>query len=298
MKTKFLAIVVLFWILNACGGSSTEPNYSQGGDGTAMMEKTASNDEMSSPPPPPPPPPGSTIKGENTTVTELQDIDNVEKKIIKTADVRFGVSDYKKSRANIDVQIKKYKGFVSQENETNSSMSIGNQIIIRVPAQNFDSLLNALEGEAKQFESKSISLNDVTEEFIDIEKRLENKKKVEAQYLEILKKAYTVSDILEVNEHVRVIREEIDSSEGRLKYLRNQVVLSTITLYVHQDFDTVSYGFFHKIGEALAGGWDGFLAFLVGLFYIWPLLLIATVVFLLIRKGIRKRRAKRNQQTT
>jgi galactokinase/mevalonate kinase-like predicted kinase len=171
-------------------------------------------------------------------------------------------------------------------------MSIGNTIVVRIPAQNFDSVINTLEGEAEKFESKTINTDDVTEEFIDIQKRLENKKKVEEQYLEYLKQAHTIPDILEVNEHIRVIREEIDAKEGRLKYLSNQVGFSTITLYIHQDFNTVSYGFFHKVGEALGGGWDGFLMFIVGLIYLWPLLLLITVLILIIRRIIKKRKTK------
>jgi len=124
---------------------------------------------------------------------------NITKKIIKTASINFGVSDYKKSKENISKIISKHKGYVSSENESNTSYSISNTIIIRVPAENFETLLSDLEGEAKDFESKSINTNDVTEEFVDITTRLKNKKKVEAQYIELLKKAKTIAEILEVN---------------------------------------------------------------------------------------------------
>jgi hypothetical protein len=118
---------------------------------------------------------------------------------------------------NIDSLIKKHKAYVSSEDENNSSYSISNTIIIRVPAENFEKLLSDLEGEATDFESKSINTSDVTEEFIDILKRLENKREAEAQYLKILKDARTISEILAVNEHIRVIREEIEAKEGRLR---------------------------------------------------------------------------------
>ena len=94
------------------------------------------------------------------------------KKIIKTANISFGVSDYKKSKSAIEGIIKNNKGFIASESENNSSYQIYNTIIIRVPAENFESLLKSLEGEADDFESKSISTNDVTEEFVDIKSRL------------------------------------------------------------------------------------------------------------------------------
>jgi hypothetical protein len=282
MKKHLIIVSIILFFLVSCG-SKSEQNFSPGNE-PEYSEKTAVGDGSEKNDYSPPP-----IQ-DKITATETTEETVVEKKIIKTADIKFGVSDYKKTKSKIESIVKKYKGFISQENESNNSYSIGNSITIRVPFQNFDSIVNALEGEADKFESKSINLNDVTEEFIDIEKRLENKRKVEAQYLEILKKAYTIHDILEVNEHIRVIREEIEAKEGRLKYLSNQVGLSTVTLYIHQDFDTVSYGFFHKIGEALSGGWNGFLGFIVGLIYVWPLILIGFIIFLLVRRGIRKRR--------
>ncbi len=286
MKKYLIQFSMIIFILASCG--KTEQNFAPGSE-PDYSEKTAvgegSEKKDYSPPP---------INETNST-SETGEDPVIEKKIIKTAEVSFGVSDYKKTKSRIEKIIKKYKGFVLQENESNNSYSIGNSIVIRVPFQNFDSLLNSLEGEADKFESKTINLNDVTEEFIDIEKRLENKRKVEAQYLEILKKAYTITDILEVNEHIRVIREEIEAKEGRLKYLSNQVGLSTITLYIHQDYDTVSYGFFHKIGEALGGGWNGFLAFLVGIIYLWPLLLIGFALFFILRSSIRRRKKNISQ---
>jgi len=229
---------------------------------------------------------------------ETDETVNIEKKIIKTANISFGVSDYKTSKSNIDTIISVHKAYIASENEYNSEYSISNTIVIRVPAENFEKLLASLEGEAEQFESKSINTSDVTEEYVDIIKRLENKKKVEAQYNELLKKARTIAEILEVNEHIRVLREEIEAKEGRLKYLKNQVGLSTITLYMHEDYGTVSYGFFHKVTDALGGGWEGFLGFIIGLLYIWPLILIGVGIWLLIRRGIRKRRKRKAEKTT
>lgn len=295
MKTKaiyFLMSLILL-IGFSCGESGDNEFYEPeskldymlpSGEGSALEQKSAYT------------PP------EKEKITEIKDTDksddtdetiNIEKQIIRTANISFGVSDYKTSKANIDTIVLKYKGFIASENEYNSSYNISNTIIIRVPAENFFQLMADLEGEAEEFESKSINTSDVTEEYVDILTRLKNKKKVEAQYLEILKKARTIAEILEVNEHIRVLREEIESAEGRLRYLKNQVGLSTITLNIHQDYDTVSYGFFRKIGDALAGGWEGLLAFFIGLIYLWPLLIIGFVIFYFVRKRIRKRRQQK-----
>jgi hypothetical protein len=293
MKTKSFFILFMLGLLFVFSCGKTEDKLKETiskeelAFTTSSGEKSAVNDQK------------DTIflsPGSNIIENEgAEDLINIEKQIIKTANISFGVKDYKSSKVKIDTIISKNKGYVSSENEVNSSYNISNTIVIRVPAENFSKLLADLEGEADQFESKSINTSDVTEEYIDIVKRLENKKKVEAQYIELLKKAYTISEILQVNEQIRILREEIEAKEGRLNYLKNQVGLSTITLYMHQDYSTVSYGFFHKIGEALQGGWQGFLGFLIALIYIWPLLLIGVGLFIFFRRRIKKRRAKKMQ---
>lgn len=290
-KNILLAILVLF--LFACNNNENSGSEFSSKDGSRSY--IPSNEEYSA--------------NEKTSIYSENEKDNIrksdnsedkniniEKKIIKTANISFGVSDYKKSKANITKIISEQKAYIASENENNTSYNISNTIIIRVPAENFEELLSELEGVAEDFESKSISTNDVTEEFVDITTRLKNKKKVEAQYNELLKKARTIAEILEVNEHIRRLREEIEAKEGRLKYLRNQVGLSTITLYMHEDYDTISYGFFHKVSEALGGGWQGFLGFLIGLLYIWPLLIILGIIFYFARKGIIKRRKRKSKK--
>ena len=296
MKTKivFYSLIALFLI--SCGSSKDGNNEIAYEPESDMSYLPASNDEL--------------FTNENTRIYtgdkkgKINDSENtedgtdkIEKKIIKTANISFGVSDYKKSKPNINKIIAKHKGYIASESENNSSYSISNTIIIRVPAESFEKLLTDLEGEAEEFESKSINTSDVTEEYVDILSRLKNKKKVEAQYIELLKKARTIAEILEVNEHIRRLREEIEAKEGRLNYLKNQVGFSTITVYVHQDYNTVSYGFIHKIEKALGGGWEGFLGFIIGLLYIWPLLIIAAVIIFFVRKGIKKRRKRKAKQT-
>ncbi len=291
MKTKIIIYSVISIFLLSCENYSEqnkEASYAPSSDMDYMPESEEiiyKKEDFS--------------KNETTELNDDENIinktKNIAKKIIKTANISFGVSDYKKSKPNIIKIIKKNKAYVASENENNNSYSISNTIVIRVPAENFEKLLSDLEGEAESFESKSINTSDVTEEYIDLITRIENKKKVEAQYIELLKKARKISEILEVNEHIRRLREEIEAKEGRLRYLKNQVGLSTITVYVHQDYDTVSYGFFHKVGKALSGGWEGFLTFLLGLLYIWPVLIIFGLIGFFIRKAIKKRRIKKSE---
>jgi len=189
-----------------------------------------------------------------------------ERQIIKNGWMRIEVKDYKVALTAIKGNITKHKGYISGESESSTDYSLIGNLTIRVPSAEFDSLVDDIAGLAYKVDNKNINLNDVTEEFIDIEARLKTKKEVEQRYLDILRKAQTVQDILLVEQQLRMIQEEIEAKEGRLKYLQNQVSLSTLSLEIHQDFASKpGFKFFGKLGEALKGGWKGVLNVIVGL---------------------------------
>jgi Domain of unknown function (DUF4349) len=217
-----------------------------------------------------------------------------ERQIIKTGWMRVEIKDYSGDLAKIKSIIAKHQGYISGENESSTEYSLINSLTIRVPSTEFDSLVQDITKVAHKVDNKTINLNDVTEEFIDIEARLKTKKEVEQRYMEILKKAQTVQDILLVEQQLRMIQEEIEAKEGRLKYLQNQVSLSTLSLEIHQDFAAQpGFKFFGKLGEALKGGWKGFLNVIVGLIYIWPLILVAGGTLFWIFKRRRKKRSEK-----
>lgn len=108
-----------------------------------------------------------------------QEPTSIKKKIIRDANVGVEVDDYKLFRVKVDSVVRTLNGYVSNDNLYNSDQSVDCNINIRIPEQNFDRFLTYLDnGEAKTL-YKNISSQDVTEEFIDIEARLKNKKSIE-----------------------------------------------------------------------------------------------------------------------
>ena len=126
-------------------------------------------------------------------------------------------------------------------------------------------------------------MQDVSEEFIDHEARLRTKKEVESRYREILKQAKTVQEILSVETEIGNIRSEIESIEGRLKYLSDQVSMSTLNITYYQKTGT-DFGFASKFVQALKSGWDILLIFIIGIVNLWPFIIIASIFGLLYRR--------------
>ena len=231
------------------------------------------------------------------SITE-EEINIIGKKIIKNADVSLEVEDYVRDISQIKDTLKYFNCEITNENESNYDEYISNTLIIRVKSSQFDSLMAAiLSGEGK-ITSKHIYINDVTEQYIDVYQRLKNKKSIETQYLELLKKAYTINDILNVTEYLRRIQEEIESNEGRLKYMDDQSSYSTITLNISYTGETIAYKetFLDKILKGINAGWDGIVYMIIALFYLWPLWILLVIITFVVRKQIKNQKLRNNKQ--
>lgn len=217
---------------------------------------------------------------------EIQD-----RKIIKTADYKIQVKDVHQSTNKVKELTSDLGGFVSSMNLTNSTYQINNNLVIRVPIDNFEDLLKAISREAIFTNYQRIHSNDVTEEFIDIQTRLKTKKEVRDRYIDILRnKAKTVEEVLKAEEAIRVIQEEIESKEGRLKYLKDQVALSTISLDIYQEVEAtdepVVYKktFIDKLAKGFENGWDIILYLILAVVNIWPIIILVVLGIVLWRK--------------
>jgi len=228
-------------------------------------------------------------RADDKVPAEQKKSEKIPSKIIKTADATFQVKNCDDSRKAIIDIVNKNGGYVSSENQTNNNYQIENTMIIRMKSDGFDNMLDLILKQSIYTESKKIIADDVTADYVDIQARLQSKKEVEKQYAEILKKAFTIYDILQVEQQLRQIREEIDAFEGRLKYYDDRVDYSTINLRFYEKLDytpspAANSGFFYKIGKAFNGGWHIILTFVIGLVYLWPFLIaIGVGLFFLIR---------------
>jgi hypothetical protein len=212
-------------------------------------------------------------------------------KIIREAEISVEVTDYNATMLKIRDAAKKWQGFVSDENEQNSPDKISNNLIIRVTSANFDELVADLTLGVKRVEYKRVTASDVTSEWVDITGRIKTKREVMIRYSEILKQAKTIEDILKVEENIRVIREEIEAAEGRLKYLNDRVSYSTINLNVWQEqhekyIPSGQKPFLTRFAKAIVSGWKGIVSVFIALIYIWPFLLIFSAAYFLWKKKV------------
>ena len=226
---------------------------------------------------------------------EVDKVETIERKIIKEGEIKFKTTDVNKTKSLIEQTVQKLNGYIANDNAYDYSDRFEHRLTIRVPADKFDLLLTNISENVEKLDYKNIDVRDVTEEYIDMEARIKTKKELQNRYKEILKQATRVDEMLNIERQIGNLQTEIESVEGRMKYLKDRIAFSTLTVTYYQE-TTSSTGFFSKIAEALGNGWSVFLWFLIGLSYLWVFILIAVAIIYLIVRRRRRRRQLNNKK--
>jgi hypothetical protein len=219
-------------------------------------------------------------------ITELENQDSpiaIDRKLIKTGYLTYEVSDIHATEKKIRKKTLGLGGYVTNENQFEGRGRLNYSLELKVPNSKFGELMASISEGVEEFDERSVDVQDVTEEFIDVEARLKTKKEVESKYLALLEKTVSIDEILRVENELKYIREEIESIEGRLKYLRSSVAFSTIHVTFYENIPIAQrYG--EKFETSFLDGWKYFVHFLILMTYLWPYYIIAAVVILIIKR--------------
>jgi len=224
-----------------------------------------------------------------------------ELKIIKTGEVRYQVKNVEEFTDQVKKTIKSIGGYISNLQFQNNRYSLENKFTVKIPQKYFDLVLDSINNSVEFIDYENISTRDVTEEYMDLEARLKTKLEVKTRYETILRKqAKTVKEILETEEKLGDIQEEIEAAQGKLKYLKNRVTYSTITIELYEKVEykeePISYekSFWSKSKEGFSNGWTLISILAIGIINIWPLILFGSLLFFFLRRKFKKKTANKN----
>ena len=215
-----------------------------------------------------------------------------ETQIIRTSNLRFETKDLNESYQNIQKSIIKNKGILQNDASGKDYSSAFRNLTIRIPNTNFIAFLDEISKGVNHFDRKEISSQDVTEQYIDLESRMNSKKTLEKRYLQLLQKANKVSEIIEIEGKLSEIREEIEAKEGQFRYLKNQISMSTVTIEMYTNDASQSgatASFVSKIWNEIKSGFNSLTGFILGLISIWPFLIITILIFIFIKRKFKKK---------
>lgn len=294
-----VAVVGLLLFTVACGGGGSQSAQTRSASGAVAagpetQSFAASNSASSSVGAAPAA--GQSVSSTSSTTTSW------DRKIIRNADLSLQVTSVESMLATVRTIADGVGGIVFA---SSTSYDGNNQIAsmtIDVPADQFDIVVNELRSApgVKKVERESITSQDVTDSYVDLQSQLRNLQATEARLMALMDKATNMQDILALNKQLSDIEGQIEQTTGRINYLDKKTSFSRITLtikpFVAVAETTPKSGF--NLGAAVRQAWEASLQFTggvltglvkVGVFmwWFWPLVL-ASLGFVLIRRQRRK----------
>ncbi|MBM3166632.1 MAG: DUF4349 domain-containing protein [Chloroflexi bacterium] len=157
-----------------------------------------------------------------------------ERRIVRTGYLTLEVKNIADSMVAVSNLAKELGGYVVSSNKQGGDGAVTGRVAIRVPVERFDEALDKLRKLAVDVPYESTEGRDVTEEYSDLKAQLRNLEATEAQYLELLKKADKVEDILKVQRELSSVRGQIERVKGRIQYLERTSDMALIEVTLQQ----------------------------------------------------------------
>lgn len=157
-----------------------------------------------------------------------------ERMVIHTVDLRLIVKDTQASLEAVQKLASELGGYVASSRTWHTGEQLSASLTLRVPADQLTTALEKLRALALEVDSESISGEDVTQEYVDLEARLRNEEAYEKELLALLtetrERTSKAEDILAVYERLTEVRGRIEQTKGRMQYLETMSAMATITV--------------------------------------------------------------------
>jgi hypothetical protein len=103
-----------------------------------------------------------------------------------------------------------------------------------------------------------------------------------------------VSESIEIEKQLAAVREEIEAKEGQLRYMKNKISMSTVTIEMYtndasESGATASFG--GKIWNAIKTGFNGLSSLFIGIISLWPFVILLILIFIFIKRKFKKKTA-------
>lgn len=240
--------------------------------------------------------------------------DDSARKLIKTYNLSIETENFDNLLNSIDDKINELKGYVQELNTSNGSSFYGSNhsrrcnMTVRIPTKNLETFV-AFVGEASNITDKSLSVEDVTLDYVDTNSRKEAYEVEQERLLALLDKAESMEDIITIESRLSEVRYHLETMESQLRTYDNLVDYATVYIYiseveVYTAPEPESYGerLLRSFTDGLSDVKDGLSNFFVNFVGALPgivvFVAVVVIVFFII-KGIRKasfkKRVKKEQ---
>jgi Domain of unknown function (DUF4349) len=209
-------------VLGACSGDDTGDGGGDGGGASGATSEEAAPAARSAD--------DAGAGGTDELFAVSQGLPAVTPRVIKTARLSMEVRDAGLPDAVQDVvAIAEGAGGFVLSTELSDERAGTGTIVVRVPAEEFEGALGSI-GDLGDVERRTVSGEDVSEEFVDLEARLRNFEAQEAVLLRLMDRATTIGETIRVQRELTGVQLEVERIRGRLRFLEDRTSLGTITV--------------------------------------------------------------------
>jgi hypothetical protein len=177
-------------------------------------------------------------------------------------------------------------GYLVSSQVQGSAGNASAALTIRVPVARFEEVRAEIRKLGLRVESDKLDAQDVTKDYVDREARLRNLGAQELQYLQILKRAATVKDTLEVSDKLNQVRSQIEQQQAEFGALSKQIETVAIAIDLRSEADAQVLGLnwrpLYRIKAAMRDGLEGlgdYVATMTSFAFILPSILLWLMTF-------------------
>ncbi len=170
-------------------------------------------------------------------IAEAEVGQQIERLIVRTGSISVVVEDTLAAEAQIEQMVHSMAAegaFVVSSNQYGGAPNSPPYISmsIRVPVERFDEVMDRIKALAVEGTTPTVSesAQDVTEEYVDLEARVESLEAARERLLELMQGAQTTEDLLMAEQQLTQREAEIEALKGRMRYLAETARLSLITI--------------------------------------------------------------------
>ena len=178
---------------------------------------------------------GSSIAAAPSAKAAAPGAPATNRKIVRQAELELEVASASTTQTEIEHLAERHGGYVvsaARDTDNGSTVEVRVTVVVRVPQAELTDTITELKRMGRGVGSERITSDDVTDEFVDLAARTVAQKQLELQYLEILKRATTVKDAMEVQKELSEVRAEIERMQGRQQLLEKESAFSTLTVHL------------------------------------------------------------------
>ena len=237
----------------------------------------------------------------------VSDIDTTNisnRMIIHQAQLSVKVKDIENTQLKIEEKVNKYSGYIVESNVyQGDNEHVHGHITVRIPEKHFNNFLSDVENEVADTLERTITGEDVTEQYIDLESRVKSKRVVEERLLELMKEAKKTEDLLSISNNLATVQEEIEVIVGKMNFLKNKSDYATIEIYMQEnkvivpELDSKKLDTWERTKKQLATSINflltagsGFIVFFIGNLPIFIIILvIGSIIYLTFRKKTKEK---------